>query len=90
MHFDNIVSVRQLIKNELPHDKTTNGMSTQRPESLLCTQWVSKDPSFLHVDSENSDQTGRMTCHFVGFVMRQIKCVCCRNRIARFDLDATR
>ena len=27
-------------------------------ESLLCTQWVAKDPSFLHVVSEVSDQTG--------------------------------
>ena len=29
-------------------------------ESLLCAQWVAKDPSFLHADSEDSDQTGRM------------------------------
>ena len=29
-------------------------------ESLLCTQWIVKDPSFLHADSEYSDQTGRM------------------------------
>ena len=52
-------------------------------ESSLCTQWVAKDPSFLHADSEDSDQTGRMprliwvfagrTCHFVGFVMRGLK-----------------
>ena len=51
-------------------------------ESSLCTQWVAKDPSFLHVDSENSDQAGWMprliwvfagrTGHFVGFVMRQL------------------
>ena len=51
-------------------------------ESLLCTQWVAKDPSFLHVDSKDSDQTGWMprliwvftgrTCHFVGFVMRRL------------------
>ena len=49
-------------------------------ESLLCAQCVAKDQSFLHVDSEDSDQTGRMprligvfagrTRHFVGFVMR--------------------
>ena len=26
----------------------------------LCAQWVGKDPSFLHADSEDSDQTGRM------------------------------
>ena len=29
-------------------------------ESWLCTQWVAKVPSFLHADSEDSDQTGRM------------------------------
>ena len=44
-------------------------------ESLLCTQWVAKDPSSSHMDSEESDQTGWMprliwvftgrTCHFV-------------------------
>ena len=28
-------------------------------EASLCTQWVAKDPSFLHADSEDSDQTGR-------------------------------
>ena len=25
-----------------------------------CTQWVAEDPRFLHVDSKDSDQTGRM------------------------------
>ena len=29
-------------------------------ESSLCAQWVAKDPSILHADSEHSDQTGRM------------------------------
>ena len=76
---------------EPPRDKTNK--TTVRPaktqismgihsvwlESLLCAQWVAKAPSFLHADSEDSDQTGRMprlilvfagrTCHFVGFVM---------------------
>ena len=52
-------------------------------ESLLCVQWVANDPNFLHADSEDSDQTGRMprliwvfagrTCHLVGFVMRRLK-----------------
>ena len=80
--------------NEPPHEKTNK--MTVRPaktqislgiclvwsESLLCTQWVAKDPSFLHADREDSDQTGRMsrliwvfhgrTCHFVGFVMRRL------------------
>ena len=30
-------------------------------ESLLCAQRVDKDPSFLHADNEDSDQTGRMS-----------------------------
>ena len=29
-------------------------------ETSLSAQWVAKDPSFLHADSEDSDQTGRM------------------------------
>ena len=53
--------------------------------STKCAQWVAKDPSFLHADSEDSDQTGRMpglmwvfagrTCHFFGFVMRRLICL---------------
>ena len=30
--------------------------------SLLCSQWVAKGPSFLHADSEDSDQTGLSGC----------------------------
>ena len=79
---------------EPPHDKT-NKMTVRpaktqislgiRPvwsESSLCTQWVAKNPSFLHADSEDSDQTGQMprliwvfagrTCHYVGFVTRRL------------------
>ena len=51
-------------------------------ESSLSAQRVAKDPSFLHADSEDSDQTGRMprliwvfagrTCHFADFVMRRL------------------
>ena len=54
--------------------------SAQSDQSSLCTQRVAKDPRFLHADSKDSDQTGRMprliwvfagcTCYFVGFVMR--------------------
>ena len=29
-------------------------------ESSLCAKWVAKDPRFLHADSEDSDQTGRL------------------------------
>ena len=34
--------------------------SAQSAQSLLWAQWVAKDPSFLHADSEDSDETGRM------------------------------
>ena len=54
------------------HDKTNKvsvrpaktqislGIRPVSSESSLCAQWVGKDPSFLHADSEDSDQTGRM------------------------------
>ena len=75
---------------EPPHDKfnktTVHPAKTKISLGIrpfwLCAQWVAKDPSFLHADSEDSDQTGRMprliwvfagrTCHFVGFVMRRL------------------
>ena len=51
-------------------------------ESSLCAKWVAKEPSFLHADSEDSDQAGQMPRliwvfarrknHFVGFVMRRL------------------
>ena len=34
--------------------------SDQPGHPPLCAQWVAKDPGFLHADSEDSDQTGRM------------------------------
>ena len=58
-------------KIEPPCDKTNNvavrpaktqislGIRPVWPESLLCAQLVAKDLSFLHADSEDSDQTGR-------------------------------
>ena len=79
---------------EPPRDKTNNvavrpaktqislGIRPVWPESSMCAQLVARDPSFLHADNEDSDQTGRMprliwvfagrTCHFVGFVMRRL------------------
>ena len=54
------------------HDKTNKmsvrpaktqislGICPVWPESSQCAQWVAEDPSFLHADSEDSDQTGRM------------------------------
>ena len=50
-------------------------------ESSLCAQWKAEDPSFLHADSEDSDQTGWMRrlislrwahSHFVGFVVLRL------------------
>ena len=65
-------------------------------ESSLSAQWVAKDPSFLHADNEDSDQTGRMprliwvfagrTYHFVGFVMRRLMF----RRILASDMCLTR
>ena len=77
-------------KFEPPHDKTNKrtvhpaktqhslGIHPVWSEPSLCAQWVAKDPSFLHADNADSDQTGRMprpiwvfagrTCHFAGLV----------------------
>ena len=64
-------------ESEPRHDKT-NKMSVPPAktqislgwsESSLGTQWVAKDPRFLDVDSEDSDQTGRksrLICVFAG------------------------
>ena len=86
---DTRVEVDGSTKFEPPHVKTNKrtvhpaktqislGIRPVWSESLLCAQWVAKDPSFLHADSEDSDQPGRMprliwvfagcTCHFAGF-----------------------
>ena len=67
-------------RNEPPNDKT-NEMACAPSEDLsLCTQCVAKDPSFLHVDSEDrSDSVDAESSlgarHFIGFVMRQLKCL---------------
>ena len=51
-------------------------------EPLLCVQWVAKDPTFLHADSEDwsdwaeaqADLSLRWAhSHIVGFVMRRLK-----------------
>ena len=48
-------------------------------EPLQCAKWVAKDPMFLHADSEDADQTGRMLylahSHFVSFVVRRLSCL---------------
>ena len=60
----------RVIKNEPPYDKTNNmtvrpaktqislGVRPVWPESSLSAQWVAEYRSFLHGDSEDSDQTG--------------------------------
>ena len=62
--------------NEPQHDKT-NKLACVWLESSQCTQWVGKDPRFLHADSENSDQADLSLRwadnHFVGFVILRLK-----------------
>ena len=68
-----LTSLRKNGKVNEPHRDKTNKMSVRpaktqislgiRPvwsKSSLCAQWVAKDPSFLHANSEDSDKTGRM------------------------------
>ena len=46
-----------------PHDRTNKMAAAPNKDSDQpghCTQWVAKDPSFLHADSEDSEQIGRM------------------------------
>ena len=79
-------------RNELqpPHDKTNKmtvrqaksqislGLHTVIWESSLCAQWVAKDTSFLHADSEDSDQTGRMPMLIWVFTGHMRFCWFCR------------
>ena len=70
--FRNVESFRSDIQYEPPRDKTnklsvrpaktqiTLGIRQVWSESSLCAQWVAKNPSFLHADSKDSDETGRM------------------------------
>ena len=81
---------REVLTTEPPHDKTNKvsvrpaktqfslGIHPVWSESSLCTQWVAKDQSFLHADSEDwSDWANAQAdlclrwahTHFVGFVM---------------------
>ena len=58
-----------VVKNSFePHHDKTNQVAYAPSEDSdqlghplsLCAQWVAKDPSFLHADSEDSDQSGQM------------------------------
>ena len=71
---------RDMTKPAVCPAKTQISIRRVWSESLLWAQWISKVPSFLHADSEYSDQTGRMPrlirwahTHFVGFVMLRLK-----------------
>ena len=89
--------VKKNIKNELPHVKTNKvacapsktkislGIRPVWSESSLCAQWVAKDPSSIHADSEDwSDWADAQTdlslhwahTYFVGFVTMWLKCNC--------------
>ena len=49
-------------------------------ESSVCAQWVAKDPRFLHADSEDSDQTGRirrLIRVFTGCIVTLLVLSCC-------------
>ena len=79
---------------ELQHDKTSKVICAPSEDSeqpghlpslirvFACTQWVAKDPRFLHANSEDADRTVRMprliwvfagcTGYFVGSVVLQL------------------
>ena len=84
-----ILSAAFLKTIEPVHDKNLqNGMCARQISLGIHPVWsvfavrslVATDPSFLHANSEDSDQTGRMPrliwvfagrkCHFVGFAIR--------------------
>ena len=58
-------------------DQPGHPPSLIRVFAVRCAQWVAKDSSFLHADSEGSDQTGRslrsVHTHFVAFFMSRLK-----------------
>ena len=82
----------QHFADEPRHDKTIKvtvrpaktrislGIRPVWAESLLCTQWVAKGPRFLHADSKDSDQTGRMPrliWVFAGWTLTLLVLSCC-------------
>ena len=69
-------------KWRVPSQDSDQPVHPPSDQSSQYTQWVAEDPMFLHTDSEDSDQTGRIprliwvfagrTCYSVGFVMLQL------------------
>ena len=69
--------------------------------SSICAQWVAKEPMFLHADSKDADQPGRMprliwvfagrTGHFAGFIMLRLIWNNSKNTTlrSRFTLDGS-
>ena len=81
-------------RNEPRHNKTNKvtlcpaktlislGIRPVWSESSLCAQWVAKSPGFLHADSEDSYQTGRMPRLIWGFAGRTLCWFC--HEVAHF------
>ena len=95
--YSSIISL--LFTCEPQHDKT-NKMSVRpaktqislgiRPVwsvSSLCTQWVAKNPSFLHAESEDSDQNGQtfklQNPMYMSHVMRKTVYALCKHQSCR-------
>ena len=94
------ILVIEAIKIKFKPNQIGLGIHPVWSESSLCTKWVAKDPSFLHADSEDSDQAGPMsrliwvfagrTCHFVGFVMRRLIYNLHESSVARLGFELAR
>ena len=60
-------------KNEMTVPSEDSDQPQRRHRSvLLSVQWVPKDPRFLHANSEDSDQTGRMHSLILAFAVRKV------------------
>ena len=61
---DKWASARQKQRNGMcaQRRQISLGAFAQSDQSSLCAHWVAKDPSFLHADSKDPDQTGRLIC----------------------------
>ena len=95
---------KNLCPNEPRHDKTNKvsvrpaktqislGIRPVWSESSLCAQWEAKDPRFLHADSEDSDQTGRMPrliWVFAGRTLTSLVLSCCGSNVSDLAVHIT-